>query len=128
MMKENYSPNNIALYLYEKDRENKMCVECKVPKPDFASINNGILICNQCAEKLRPLGYNISYIRRLSDDWDQFLLCFMEFGGNSRYIRFLNYNNLNNMSLEEKFKSKIMEYYRLNVSAKKNYNIFLLNS
>ena len=112
----------IKKYLYDKDYENKVCVECKSPMPTFASINNGILICAQCAEKLKYLGYNISFIRDLEDEFDQYLLSFLERGGNSRYIRLSKQYDLDDMSLEEKLQTKILEYYRLLVSI--NYIIF----
>ena len=109
---------NIMKYLYEKDYENKVCVECKSPMPTFASINNGILVCAQCGEKLEKLGYNISFIRELKEEWDQYLLSFLERGGNSRFIRFSKQYDLEEMPIEEKFQTKIVEYYRLLVSIK----------
>ena len=107
---------NVVRYLLEKDYENKLCVECKSPKPTFASINNAILLCENCGEKHKELGYNISYIRNLKDDWDQYLVAFLERGGNSRYIRLLEQYNLSNLPISEKLKTKIMEYYRILVS------------
>ncbi len=90
--------------------------------PTHVSINNSVLLCTNCAEKHKQLGYNISYIRELNDDWDQYLLNFLERGGNSRYIRLCNQYDLNQMPIEEKLKTKIMDYYRLLVS-KKYFNI-----
>lgn len=113
---------NVIKYLLEKDYENKICVECKSPMPTHVSINNAIILCGVCAEKHKQLGYNISYIRELKDEWDQYLLNFLERGGNSRYIRFCNQYELNQMPIEEKLKTKIMDYYRLLVS-KKYFNI-----
>ena len=107
---------NIMQYLFDKDYENKVCVECKSPMPSFVSINNGIIICGKCAEKHKQLGYNISYVRELRDQWDQYLLSYLERGGNSRYIRLSKRFELDNMPIEEKFKTKILEYYRLLVS------------
>ena len=116
------NPFNVIKYLLEKDYENKICVECKSPMPTHVSINNAIILCGVCAEKHKQLGYNISYIRELKDEWDQYLLNFLERGGNSRYIRFCNQYELNQMPIEEKLKTKIMDYYRLLVS-KKYFNI-----
>ena len=107
---------NVIAYLLEKDYENKICVECKSPMPTFASINNAILMCGNCAEKQKELGYNISYIRELKSDWDQYLLNYLERGGNSRYIRLCKKYDLENMPIEQKLKTKIFEYYRLLVS------------
>ena len=108
--------NNVIQHLLEKDYENKICVECKSPMPTHVSINNSVLLCGNCAQKHKQLGYNISYIRELKDDWDQYLLNFLERGGNSRYIRLCNQYELNQMPIEEKLKTKILDYYRLLVS------------
>ena len=121
-MVDTTNPFNVIKYLLEKDYENKICVECKSPMPTHVSINNAIILCGVCAEKHKQLGYNISYIRELKDEWDQYLLNFLERGGNSRYIRFCNQHELNQMPIEEKLKTKIMDYYRLLVS-KKYFNI-----
>jgi ribosomal protein L37AE/L43A len=116
---------NVIAYLLEKDYENKICVECKSPMPTHASINNAILMCGNCAEKHKELGYNISYIRELKSDWDQYLLTYLERGGNSRYIRLCKKYDLENMPIEQKLKTKIFEYYRLLVS-KNLINIILI--
>ena len=121
-MVDTTNPFNVIKYLLEKDYENKICVECKSPMPTHVSINNAIILCGVCAEKHKQLGYNISYIRELKDEWDQYLLNFLERGGNSRYIRFCNQYELNQMPIEDKLKTKIMDYYRLLVS-KKYFNI-----
>ena len=121
-MVDTTNPFNVIKYLLEKDYENKICVECKSPMPTHVSINNAIILCGVCAEKHKQLGYNISYIRELKDEWDQYLLNFLERGGNSKYIRFCNQYELNQMPIEEKLKTKIMDYYRLLVS-KKYFNI-----
>ena len=104
---------NIEQYLYERDYENKVCLECKSPKPEYASINNSILICSKCKDSHIKLGYNISYIRRINDEWDPYILNYLERGGNSRFIRLSKKYNLDNLSIEEKYTSRICEYYRL---------------
>ena len=65
-MENNFQPIAVMRKLFEKDYENKVCVECKSPMPSFVSINNAILLCNNCAEKHMTLGYNVSYIRHLT--------------------------------------------------------------
>lgn len=111
-MKETNNSLNIMQYLYDKDYENKICVECKSPKPSFVSINNSIVICATCAEKHKKLGYNISYVREINHKWDQYLLSFLERGGNSRFIRFSKKYDLDELPIEQKYNTKILEYYR----------------
>ena len=115
-VKEYYNPIEVIHELYNRDYENKVCVECKAPMPSYASINNGIIICKNCAEIHNNLGYNVSYVRELINDWDPYLLSYMQRGGNSRFIRLSKKYDLDNLPIEQKFNSKILEYYRILVS------------
>ena len=112
-VKESKNSDNIMKYLFDKDYENKICVECKSSMPSFVSINNSIIICGICAEKHRELGFNISYIRGIKDEWDPYLLSYLERGGNSRFIRLSKKYELDDLPIEQKFNTKILEYYRL---------------
>ena len=111
--KENFSPIEVMRRLFEKDYENKVCVECKCPMPSFVSINNAILLCDRCAKRHMNLGYNVSYIRNLASNWDAYLYSYMDRGGNSRYIRLSKKYELDSMPIEQKFNTRILEYYRL---------------
>ena len=115
-MDEKFQSTEALRKLFEKDYENKVCVECKAPMPSYVSINNSILLCERCAERHKKLGYNVSYIRHIADDWDAYLYCFLERGGNSRFIRLSKQYDLDNMPIELKFTTRILEYYRLLVS------------
>ena len=110
---EKFKPIEVTRKLFEKDYENKVCVECKCPMPSFVSINNAILLCNQCAERHMKLGYNVSYIRHITDDWDAYLYTYLDRGGNSRFIRLSKKYDLDNMPIEQKYNTRILEYYRL---------------
>ena len=124
-MKDNYQPIEVMRKLFDKDYENKVCVECKSPMPSYVSINNAILLCNNCAARHMKLGYNVSYIRHLSSDWDAYLFAYLDRGGNSRFIRLSKKYDLDQMPIEQKFNTRILEYYRLLVSNENKYNIFL---
>ena len=117
-MENNFQPIAIMHKLFDKDYENKVCVECKSPMPSFVSINNAILLCNQCAQRHMTLGYNVSYIRHLTSEWDAYLLSYLERGGNSRFIRLSKKYGLDDIPIEQKFNTRIVEYYRLLVSIK----------
>ena len=105
--KESFKPINIVRRLFEKDYENKVCVECKAPMPSFVSINNAILLCEKCASRHMTLGYNVSYIRNLASKWDPYLFAYLERGGNSRYIRLSKKYDLDNVPIEQKFNMKM---------------------
>ena len=111
--KESFSPIEVMRRLFEKDYENKVCVECKCPMPSYVSINNSILLCDRCADRHMKLGYNVSYIRNLASNWDAYLYAFLDRGGNSRFIRLSKKYGLDDIPIEEKFTTRILEYYRL---------------
>ena len=105
---------NIDLvYFATKDTENKLCADCGNSLPDFVSINHGILICQKCASTHLKLGYNISYVRSVSDRWDPYLIAYMNRGGNNRFLRFCFKYKLNGIPIEQKYIKRSMEYYRL---------------
>ena len=110
---EHFSSIEVMRRLFEKDYENKVCVECKCPMPSYVSINNAILLCDKCADKHKKLGYNVSYIRYLASNWDAYLYAYLDRGGNSRFIRLSKKYDLDGMPIEQKFNTRILEYYRL---------------
>ena len=110
---EHFSSIEVMRRLFEKDYENKVCVECKCPMPSYVSINNAILLCDKCADKHKKLGYNVSYIRYLASNWDAYLYAYLDRGGNSRFIRLSKKYELDGMPIEQKFNTRILEYYRL---------------
>ena len=111
-----YSSVQVAPQLFKMNYENNFCVECQSQMPDYVSINNSIFLCSKCARIHETLGYNISYIRKISQDWDQYLFSYLERGGNSRFINFSKKYNLDYIPIEQKYRTRIMEYYRLLVS------------
>ena len=111
--KESYETIDVMSRLFKKDYENNVCVECKTPNPSYVSINNAIFLCDKCASRHMNLGYNVSYIRHLAQKWDAYLYSYLDRGGNSRYIRLSKKYDLDKMPIEQKFNTRILEYYRL---------------
>ena len=113
-----YYNNSIQLkkYFFEKDYQNTFCVDCHSTIPDYCSINNGVFLCKNCAEKHIKLGYNFSYIHALKDKWDPYLISYMERGGNSRFFNYFQLKSINIESLEdslEKYRYNVTNIYRL---------------
>ena len=100
---------------YNMDIKNNICADCgKKKSMDYASINNGIIICADCAKEHEKLGYNISFIRSLGDKWDDYLFNYIKAGGNSRFIQFCKDYKVDkgNNNIIQKYKSKGLTYYR----------------
>lgn len=48
------------------------CVDCMSLTPKWGSVNNGVLICYECAGKHRSLGVEISFVKSMDmDSWTQ---------------------------------------------------------
>ena len=100
---------------YNLDMKNNICADCgKKKSMDYASINNGIIICEQCAKEHLALGYNISFLHSLGEKWDDYLFNYIKVGGNSRFLQFCKDYKLDkhNHNIMQKYKSKGLVYYR----------------
>ncbi len=63
--------------------ENKVCFDCNAANPKWASVNNAVFICFQCAGKHRTFGVQTSFVRSCGlDKWNRKQLKQMELGGN----------------------------------------------
>ena len=67
------------------ETENQQCFDCSQANPQWASVNNGIFICMNCAALHRSMGTGISFIRSISmDAWTEKQLKLMALGGNKK--------------------------------------------
>ena len=107
-------------YFVNLDSENKICFDCGGPFPTYVSINNGVFICLNCAINHSKLGYNISFIHKVSSPWDPYLLSYAVRGGNSRFkllcaqyeVPCENYHQSDEEKLN-KYIIRLGEYHRL---------------
>jgi len=73
---------------------NKHCVDCGKEQPDMASVNNGILICSQCAAKHEILGKRSRVKSMKNDLWSVEDILFMLEGGNTQLYSFFRKHKL----------------------------------
>ncbi|XP_061565758.1 arf-GAP with Rho-GAP domain, ANK repeat and PH domain-containing protein 2 isoform X2 [Cololabis saira] len=63
---------------------NRSCADCHAPRPEWASVNLGVVICKKCAGQHRSLGPSLSKVRSLKLDssiWSNELVeLFLEVG------------------------------------------------
>ena len=101
------------------DEENNICVDCEKKYPTKISINNGVIICEECAKKHELLGHSISFIKDIKDDFDEYLLNFLVFGSNSKFKRFLISEEVDlSLPIEKKYLTKACYFYRRNLKRK----------
>ena len=99
--------------------DNKFCADCKLEETMYVSINNGVFLCYQCADYHSSFGKQISYIKNLEDEFDEYLILFLIRGGNFRYKTFLFDSGVNNIdkNTHEIYFTKAMDFYRRNVKS-----------
>ena len=105
-----YNLNYDLQYFVNLDCENKICFDCGGPFPTYVSINNGVFICSNCANNHEKLGYNISYIHKINEPWDPYLLSYAIRGGNSRFKRLCLQYEVPCQSLNENNEEKLNKY------------------
>ena len=101
------------------DDENNKCVDCGKENPTKVSVNNGVIICEECAEKHKQLGTMISYVLDINDEFDEYLLNYFTLGGNSKFEKFVKDENIDtSLPIEQKYLTKGIEFYRKNLKQK----------
>jgi len=65
---------------------NKICADCSIKQPGWASTNIGVIVCIHCSGIHRNLGVHISFVKSLTlDDWQPKLAkSFIAQGGNQK--------------------------------------------
>lgn len=96
-----------------EDTENRVCFDCGNIDITHASVNLGILLCGNCAERHNTYGINISHIKSLKEPWSSRHLKLMTAGGNSSLKNFFTMYSISELSpFEYKYKTVACEYYR----------------
>ena len=113
MEKRKEQEARIKTIILNMDSSNKKCADCENENVTSVSINNGTVICSDCAEKHKHLSYWISFIKSFTEKWDDYLLKFIKNGGNSRYLKFCKDYKIENIQSIDRYKTKGVEYYRL---------------
>ena len=112
--------------IYKIDEDNYNCVDCGTPQANYISINNGVTLCDNCAEIHKKFGQKISFLLNINDELDEYLFNFIVFGSNTKFKRFLEKENVDkNLNPKRKYKTNAVVFYRKSlknkVEGKKKY-------
>ena len=104
--------------IFSLDSKNKKCNDCSDEDVKFVSINNGITLCELCAQIHKNFGYQISYIRSIDDEFDDYLMNYFIYGGNKKFRRTLRQMGVN---LDAKkgnlYRTFGVDFYRRNLKS-----------
>ncbi|KAM0755819.1 ArfGap-domain-containing protein [Meredithblackwellia eburnea MCA 4105] len=103
-----------------KEEENKTCIDCDVPMPQWASLSFGVFCCLTCSGAHRGLGVHISFVRSLTmDKWTDAQFTKMKEGGNKKCREFFeahpDYSK--DMSIQDKYTSHFAAQYKDKLAA-----------
>ncbi|KAJ2704401.1 Zn finger-containing GTPase- Activating Protein for ARF [Coemansia sp. IMI 203386] len=107
------------LELQRKD-DNKICIDCGSPNPQWASVSLGTFFCLNCSGQHRGLGVHISFVRSISmDKWSLEQVKRMELGGNAKANAFFRSqpDYKDGMSIKDKYNSRFAELWRQKLTA-----------
>jgi len=66
-------------------KENRLCADCEMAVPEWASVNIGCFVCIRCSGLHRQLGTHVSKVRSVRMDmWQPDQIATMELNGNKR--------------------------------------------
>jgi ADP-ribosylation factor GTPase-activating protein 1 len=110
----NNSLSNEEFEILLQDKANTICFDCSKTPASWASVNNGIYLCLNCAGLHRGYGVNCSYIRSITiDTWNETQLKFMKLGGNKRLEDLLKVFEVpKSTDPEHLYRSKLLDYHR----------------
>ena len=109
---------NFKQTLFSLDKKNSTCNDCGEPDVKYVSINNGITLCELCAQIHKNFGYEISFIRSIEEQFDDYLVGFFIYGGNKKFRKKMRNMGVN---LDQKkgnlYRTFGADYYRRNLKS-----------
>ena len=109
---------NFKETLFSLDKKNSSCNDCGDADVKYVSVNNGITLCELCAQIHKNFGYEISFIRSIEEQFDDYLVGFFIYGGNKKFRK-----KMRNMGvdLDQKkgnlYRTFGADYYRRNLKS-----------
>lgn len=96
-----------------EDSPNSFCADCSRESCKWASINNGIFLCFECANNHKKLGVALSFVKLLTaTGWSETQFHYLEISGNQRFLEIVGKYSLAALSLPDKYSSPAMNWHR----------------
>jgi len=101
------------------DATNNICCDTGSTDPQWASPSHGIYLSIEAAGVHRSLGVKVSRVLSTTmDSWNPLQLKMMKFGGNRRFVEFLQEQGVpENMPIRLKYMTRAADWYRKNLLA-----------
>lgn len=124
-MEEKSTNSPYSNYEFEEllqDKANLVCFDCGRGPASWASVNNAIYLCMNCAGEHRSYGVSVSYIRSINiDKWNDTQINCMKVGGNRRLEELLTkFEVPRKTSPKILYSSKLLEYHRHQIKSDVN--------
>ena len=104
--------------IFSLDAKNQKCNDCGEPDVKFVSVNNGITLCELCAQIHQNFGYQISYLRSIEDEFDDYLMNFFIYGGNKKFKKTLRHMGVNlDVKKAHLYRTFGVDFYRRNLKS-----------
>ena len=104
--------------IFSLDSKNQKCNDCGEPNVKFVSVNNGITLCELCAQIHQNFGYQISYLRSIEDEFDDYLMNFFIYGGNKKFRKSLRHMGVNlDVKKAQLYRTFGADFYRRNLKS-----------
>lgn len=93
---------------------NHHCADCGAPRPEWASISYGIMLCVQCCGRHRSYGVWHSRVKSIEmDAWKHSQVLAMLEGGNEQLLNFFERHQMDKSSMKSRrYKTKGALFYR----------------
>ena len=104
--------------IFSLEPKNKKCNDCGDDDVKFVSVNNGITLCQLCAQIHQNFGNQISFLRSIDDEFDDYLMNYFIYGGNKKFRKTLRKMGVNlDVKKAHLYKTYGVDFYRRNLKS-----------